>query len=364
MAQSPSANRDVAEQLARSGQTFEALAAFGPDRRRDAGDVEVRLWIARLQLRMGRTEEAEAGFSAMLREHPADVDASVGLGSALTRRDAWSEALAVLLEAAPRGGENSDPFGRSSVRTASAGTTVVPSATTGGRSRSLRAIRTWSRGTKPRCARNGSSIVVEGFGEAGVSDARAIPVTASIRVLPRLEVEGLAHGQKRNGSSDTLGGGGAIWQINRSTNLAVRGVGGVDNTSLPNGDVMAEVKHYRGAFEIGGVIRHLSFFDAAITAASPLLAWDTGERWRLATRYTLLAVVVPRHRRVLRRQLRVGARNVSRLALRRHDRRIRATATSVDRRRAPRAADDVAKAKSPREGPTRAATRSRGRSTP
>ena len=174
------------------GTNLRSACRLRPDRRRDAGDVEVRLWIARLQLRMGRTEEAEAGFSAVLREHPADVDASVGLGSALTRRDAWSEALAVLLEAAPRGGENSDPFGRSSVRTASAGTTVVPSATTGGRSRSLRAIRTWSRGTKPRCARNGSSIVVEGFGEAGVSDARAIPVTASIRVLPRLEVEGLA----------------------------------------------------------------------------------------------------------------------------------------------------------------------------
>ena len=45
---------------------------------------------------MGRTEEAEAGFRAVLLEHPSDVDARIGLGAALTRRDAWQEALAVL----------------------------------------------------------------------------------------------------------------------------------------------------------------------------------------------------------------------------------------------------------------------------
>jgi hypothetical protein len=49
---------------------------------------------------------------------------------------------------------------------------------------------------------------------------------------------------------------------------------------------MAEVRHYRGAFEIGGIVRYLSFFNAGVIAASPLVAWDTGERWRLAARYT------------------------------------------------------------------------------
>ena len=132
----------------------------------------------------------------------------------------------------------------------------------------------------------GSSIMVEGFGEGGVSDARSASLTASVRVLPRLEIEGRARVQNRNGSSDTLGGGGGIWRINRSTNLVIRGAGGAGNTSLPNGDLMAEVRHYRGPIEIGGIVRYLSFSDVGVTAASPLLAWDTGERWRLATRYT------------------------------------------------------------------------------
>ena len=97
--QSPSTDRDLAEQLARSGRTVEALAIFERIVAENPTDVEVRLWIARLQLRMGRTEEAEAGFRAVLLEHPSDVDARIGLGAALTRRDAWREALAVLLDA-------------------------------------------------------------------------------------------------------------------------------------------------------------------------------------------------------------------------------------------------------------------------
>ena len=87
--QSPSTDRDLAEQLARSGRTVEALAIFERIVAENPADVEVRLWIARLQLRMGRTEEAEAGFRAVVLEHPSDVDARIGLGAALTRRDAW-----------------------------------------------------------------------------------------------------------------------------------------------------------------------------------------------------------------------------------------------------------------------------------
>jgi hypothetical protein len=75
-------------------------------------------------------------------------------------------------------------------------------------------------------------------------------------------------------------------RLNRSTNLAFRVGGGVDNVSLPNGDLTAEVRHYRGAFEFGANFRYLSFSDAGVAAVSPILAWDTGERWRFGARYT------------------------------------------------------------------------------
>ena len=284
--QSPSADRDLAVQLARSGQTVEALDIFERIVAENPADTEVRLWIARLQLRMGRTEEAEAGFRAVLLEHPSDVDARIGVGAALTRRDAWREALTVLHGTESDAGNNAELFAA-----------LARAYRRGGDDR--RALEYYKRamalapgdpdvveGYEAAVRAYGSSIVVEGFGEGGVSDARSLSLIASARVVPRLEIEGRARVQKRNSSSETLFGGGGIWRIDRSTNLAIRGAGGVGNISLPNGDVMAEVRHYRGAFELGGIVRYLSFADVGVTTASPLLAWDTGERWRLATRYT------------------------------------------------------------------------------
>jgi len=284
--QPPAADRTVAEQMARSGRSVEALALFERIVVERPDDVEVRLWVARLQLRMGRNEEAEAGFRAVLVEHPSDVDARIGLGSALTRRDAWREALALLHDAEPDAGDNADLFAA-----------LARAYRRGGDSR--RVLEYYDRalalapgdpdvveGYEAAVRAYGSSLVAEGFGEGGVSDARSASLTATIGVLSRLKIEGSARVQKRNGSSEALGGGGGIWRMNRSTNLAIRGAWGVDNISLPNADVMTEVRHYRGAFEIGGVVRRLSFSDVTVSAVSPLLAWDTGERWRLATRYT------------------------------------------------------------------------------
>jgi len=284
--QPPSTDRDLAEKLARSGRTVEAIAVFERVAARNPTDFEVRLWIARLQLRLGRTEEAEAGFRSVLLEHPSDVDARIGLGVALTRRDDWRGALAILHDAEKDAGSNAELFAALGRAYRRAGD-------------DRRALEYYARamalapgdpdlvdGYEAVVRAYGSSIAVETFGEGGVSDARSVSLTGSLRVAPPLELEGRVRVQNRNGSSEMLGGGGGIWRMSRSTNLAVRGAGGSGNISLPNGDLMAEVRHYRGAFEIGGVVRHLSFADVGVTAASPLLAWDTGDRWRLASRYT------------------------------------------------------------------------------
>ncbi len=284
--QSPPADRNLAEQLARSGRTVEALALFEQIVAQNPTDLEARAWIARLQLRIGQTEEAEAGFRSILREHPSDVDARIGLGAALTRRDAWQEALDVLLDAEQDAGANADLFAALARAYRRAGD-------------DRRALEYYERakalaprdpdvidGYEATVRAYGSSITIDGLAEGGVSDARSVSLIAQARVLPRLLIEGRARVQNRDGSSDALGGGGAIWRVNRSTNLEVHAAGGAGNTSLPLGDFMAEVRHYRGAFEIGGNVRHLSFPDVGVTAASPLVAWDTGERWRLAARYT------------------------------------------------------------------------------
>src|SRR4051812_43867181 len=89
-------DRQEAKQLARAGETVEALAAFERLVERDPDDVDARLWAARLYLRLGRTDEAEAGFRAVIGREPANVDAHIGLGATLMRRGDWAEALHVL----------------------------------------------------------------------------------------------------------------------------------------------------------------------------------------------------------------------------------------------------------------------------
>ena len=130
-------------------------------------------------------------------------------------------------------------------------------------------------------------------------------------------------GQDRNGSSDTLGGGGAIWRITRSTNLATRVMAGMDNSSLANADLMAELRHYRGAFEMGGIVRHLSV--RRRRRHDRHTAAGVGHGRPLAARHPLhlLLVDLPDHRRVLRRPLRAASRDVSRLAPGGHDAHLR-----------------------------------------
>ena len=284
--QSSPTDRTLAEQLARSGRTVEALAIFERIVAENPTDTEVRLWIAALHLRTGQTAEAEAGFRLVLREQPSHVDARIGLGAALTRRDAWREALEILLDTEKVAGQNGDLFAALARAYRRAGD-------------DRRALEYYERamtlapdnpevvdGYEATMRAYGSSITVDGIAEGGVSDARSGSMIGVFRVLPRLKIEGRARVQHRNGTTDTLAGGGGIWRINRTTTLDIRGAGGAGNTSLPNGDWMAEVRHYRGAVEIGGIVHHLSFSDVGVTAPAALLAWDTGERWRLATRYS------------------------------------------------------------------------------
>ena len=287
--QSPSSSdRSYAEQLARAGRTTEARGLFERVVEQNPGDIEARLWIARLDLRLGRTEEAEAGFRSVVREHPEDVDARIGLGAALTRKGRWSDALAILQEVEADAGDNSDLFGalaRAHRRAAD----------------DRRALEYFRRamalapgdpdlalGYEAVARASGHSILFEGFGEHVTTDANAASGSLGliVRVAPRLHLEASARIQRRSGSADATAGVGARWRAGRTTVADVRGGGGSGNTALPNRDLSADVVHYAGSFEVGGGIRLLSFTGADVIAASPLLAWDPGGRWRFETRYT------------------------------------------------------------------------------
>src|SRR5262249_18719592 len=94
----------------------------------------------------------------------------------------------------------------------------------------------------------GHSLAFEGYGEDADPGAAAASgtVALSVRATERLHLEGYARMKRQSGSSDFVGGGGALWRAGRMTFLHVRAVGGPDNTTLPTTDVLADVLHYAG----------------------------------------------------------------------------------------------------------------------
>src|SRR4051812_49809595 len=69
--QTPTTVRTRAEDLARAGRSVEAIELFTRIVDTDPADLEARLWVARLQLRLGRTDAAGGGLPALLRGDPA-----------------------------------------------------------------------------------------------------------------------------------------------------------------------------------------------------------------------------------------------------------------------------------------------------
>ena len=287
--QSPPADRRQAEAMARAGQNEAAIKLFERIVEIDPADTEARLWIARLKMRLGRADDAEAEYRSVLREHPADVDARVGLGVALTRNGAWQEAIALLTETEKAAGDNADLFAA-----------LARAYRRGGDDR--RALEYFDRaralapadpdivlGYETVARAYGHWLSFEGYGQGGApgADVRSGWLMADVRVTPRLHVQAAARSQHGSGYADVLGGGGIVWRAGRSTSVAARATGGSGNVALPSRDVSADVVEYLGLFEFGGGIRSLSFAGAGVIAGSATLGWSPTDRWRLDVRYTL-----------------------------------------------------------------------------
>src|SRR3954468_6333174 len=285
--QAPVPDRARAEGLARDGRTIEAIEVFKQIVNLHPSDVEARLWGARLALRLGRVNEAEGGFRSVLLEHPEDVDARIGLAQVLTRTGDWQGALEVLRSAEQAAGENADLF--------SALARVYRRG--GDDQRALeyyRRARTLAPddpdvalGYEAVARSYGHWIAIEGFGQSGApGNVGSGSITVDARVMPRLHLEAIGRAQQGPGYSDAAGGAGGLFKAGRATTVAFRAIGGSGNVALPTSDVAGDVLHYAALVEIGASIRRLTFADADVVAASPVMAWLPNDFWRLDARYT------------------------------------------------------------------------------
>ena len=85
-----------AEELARQGQHAQALDAFRRRAAANPGDLDARLWIARLHEEMGRPDLAEPVYRSVLLEAPDNVDAAIGIGRTLVSLHRGEDAIRAL----------------------------------------------------------------------------------------------------------------------------------------------------------------------------------------------------------------------------------------------------------------------------
>jgi tetratricopeptide (TPR) repeat protein len=246
------ADRTRAEQLARSGHSAEAITLWQRIAAADPADVEARIWIGMLHVRLGAWRDALPILLAAERDAPDNADLLAALARAYRLAGDDDRALRYYRRAharAPADGDITDGY------------------------ENLARI-------------SGSFVAFEGFGQqvapgSGTGSGR---VVTRLRAAPRLHLLGQVRAQHGDGYADALAGGGVEWRAGTTT-ISARASGGHDNDALANADVSADVVHYTGPLEIGATLRALSFAAADVTAISPALAWDRGGRWRVDARY-------------------------------------------------------------------------------
>src|SRR5918996_4314617 len=81
-----------AVEAANEGRDAEALAAFQRLVNLNPDDLDGRLWIARLHVRMGNQDLAEPVYRSVLLEDPSDLEAMLGVANALLARGDFEEA--------------------------------------------------------------------------------------------------------------------------------------------------------------------------------------------------------------------------------------------------------------------------------
>lgn len=286
--QSDPTERSRAEALAREGQSLEALTLFEHVVAANPDDVDAQLWMARLELRLGRVDAAERRCRAVLAGHPKDVDARIVLGTALIRRGNWQAALEILKSTEADAGENSDLFGALAGAYRRAGDDSKAIEYFARASRLAPDDPDLALGYEAVARTYGHQLLCEGIfqNDPAGGDAGYGTFAGRLRLSPRLHLGGAVRVQNGAGYSDLLAGGDVQWLTPGATTITVEAFGGSGNVRLPNGDVLGEVLHYAGTLEFGAGVRWLDYAGVTVVAASPIVAWTPRDEWRFDGRYS------------------------------------------------------------------------------
>jgi YaiO family outer membrane protein len=285
-----------AVEAANDGRDAEALVAFQHLVNLNPDDLDGRLWIARLHMRMGNQDLAEPVYRGVLLEDPGDLEAMLGVANALLARGEFEQAEEILDVAEETEPENDDvvyAVGRSHLyagRTPQAieyferAYAISPTdqhrmSLEGARLSYLHRVEIRGSGEQFDAALSSSS----SFRRTSFGD-----VTVNIRLNDRWRVFGRGQAQRKFGVSEQRAGGGAEWRWKSTTILRGHALVMPDNTVMPEGDFMGELQYTYMDATWTGSVRHFDFTGAKTTTISPAVQWiPAGTRYAFGLRYAL-----------------------------------------------------------------------------
>ena len=290
--------RAQAEQLARSGayraalERFQALAAANP------GDIEARIWIARLHAWMGDDERAVAVYESILATQPQHVDALIGLGDAFVRMGRLHDAGDVLGRAESQSPQNPallvalgrlnhasghldralDYFQRA-LAIDSTSTTVRAE---------LEAVQ------RERAHRIDVGYLFEHFNQDATPDPQAGFGSVNLRVNDALRVSGTVQYERKFSEGEARGGAGIEWHLTPALQVHAGALIGDDGLILPKVDGYGGINYRSGRATWSFDLRFAEFdsVDVQIGGAGLRLALTSqADAWakyyRFSTDYTM-----------------------------------------------------------------------------
>ena len=290
-AQTTAAASDLsaAIELAESGRNAEALAAMQKIVAANPEDHLARLWIANVHMRMGHPELAEPVYRSIAVEDADNVDAWVGLGSALLYQDRIVEALDALTRAEQIAPENAKVVGalasayqlagddRRSIEYRQRVVTMSPTRT------NLMLLEDARR-------EYGHRVEAQAYDEdfsSPTPSTRVSDIAINFRLSDVVRLIGRAELQTMSGHRENLDGGGGAWRWTPWGTFTGQVLIGNDNRVLPQGDYLGRVDYgYRRATWTGQV-RYYDFFGATVLMLSPGVTVTPTPRWTVGLRYAL-----------------------------------------------------------------------------
>jgi tetratricopeptide (TPR) repeat protein len=293
MAQGTSAQgteaRAEAERLAKAGAYAEALQRFQAITAANPNDVDARLWIGRLHLRMGQPARAVGVFESIAATHPQNVDALVGLGQTLMDVGRWDEAGDALNRAEALASDRTDVL---AAQGRYHGANNRPTLGLAYYERAIlaapsdQAIR--GEADRLRASRAHRAEFWYDFQGYDPSEGEMHSGTGEVnaRINDAFRIFGRGQVQEFDGTQEGRGGGGIEWFARRGVRLRA-GVLAGDTTWLPRTDVFGDMQFSARRVRWLLTGRFYDFDGVDLVIAGPGLSIDLTSKMALTAHYLI-----------------------------------------------------------------------------